>query len=198
MRKVIFMAVALVSSLGACQGQVNRAEEAVNEQQVPSNEDIVKRVEEIYATVFKVYNEEDSLRNLDIQMENDSWASRDKFNKDFCSEEWNALLAKVNEIDSLYHSGELGFWEADYWIMGQDWHNLSISDVQVVSVEENKAVVEFQLHNFDTPQRMRVVMVKENGIWKIDTFIDQSGCDWKQDLQEYVKQEDRSAEAKNN
>ena len=192
------MAVALVLTLGACQGHANRAEAEVNEQQVPSNEDIVKRVEEIYGAVFKVYNEEDSLRNLDIRMENDSWACRDKFNNDFCSEEWNALLAKVDEIDSLYHSGELGFWEADYWIMGQDWHNLSISDVEVVSLEEEKAVVEFQLHNFDSTQPVRVIMVKENGIWKIDTFIDQSGCDWKNDLKEYVQQEERSAETKNN
>ena len=190
MRKILLLALALV--VCGCQGQAVKSEKAVEEAAVNQMSDadaVVQRVQEIYNEVFKVYNEEDSLRNLDIEMENDSWKSRDKFNNDFCSKEWNALLAKVDEIDSLYHSGELGFWEADYWIMGQDWHNLSISDMKVVSVDEEKAVVEFQLHNFDSAQTMRVIMVKENGIWKIDTFIDQSGCDWKQNLQEYVKAE---------
>ena len=200
MRKVILL-MALALAICGCHGQAVKSEKAVEETTVNQMSDadaVAQRVQEIYGAVFKVYNEEDSLRNLDIQMENDSWKSRDKFNNDFCSKEWNTLLAKVDEIDSLYHSGELGFWEADYWIMGQDWHNLSISDVKVVSVDEEKAVVEFQLHNFDSAQAMRVVMVKEDDIWKIDTFIEQSGYDWKQELEEYVKQEDKSAENKNN
>ena len=200
-KKSVFFVMALLLALGACQSREGNNEQVAAEDVVnqASDADVVaSRVQEIYAAVFKVYNEEDSLRNLDIQMENDSWKCRDKFNHDFCSKEWNALLAKVNEIDSLYHSGELGFWEADYWIMGQDWHNLSISDVKVVSVDEKKAVVEFQLHNFDSAQTVRVNMVNEDGIWKIDSFIDQSGCDWKHDLEEYVKQEERSAESKNN
>ena len=55
-------------------------------------------------------------------------------------------------------------------------------------MDEDKAVVEFQLHNSDSTQPVRVIMVKENGIWKIDTFIDQAGTDWKKEMQEIIKE----------
>ena len=110
---------------------------------------VVERVEEIYTTVFNVYNEEDSLRNLDIHMENGVYERRADFEANFCSDEWNTLLKKVNEIDSLYHQNEMGFWDFDYWIMGQDWHKLSISDVKFVERIGSWAEVDLKLHNFD-------------------------------------------------
>ena len=64
---------------------------------------------------------------------------------------------------------------------------MSISDIKVVSMDEDKAVVEFQLHNSDSTQPVRVIMVKENGIWKIDTFIDQANDDWKKEMQRIIK-----------
>ena len=66
-------------------------------------------------------------------------------------------------------------------------------------MDEDKAVVEFQLHNSDSVlpvQPVRLIMVKENGIWKIDTFIDKEGNDCKKEMQEYVKQNNHRA--KNN
>lgn len=179
-------------ALCGCQNQAGNndkaAAESVENQQ--SDADVVaSRVQEIYSAVFKVYNQEDSLRNLDIQMENDSWKSRAKFNSDYCSKGWNALLAKVNEVDSLQHSGEMGFWEADYWIMGQDWHELSISDVEVLTVTPGEASVQFQLHNCGTTKPVALMLVNEDGVWKIDNFLDvDNNMDWKRAMKEYVSQ----------
>ena len=185
--------IVVVIGLYGCQGQAAKSEMAGEETAVNQTSDadaVAQRVQEIYAAVFKVYNEEDSLRNLDIEMEFDSWKSRDKFNNDFCSKEWNALLAKVNEIDSLYHSGEMGFWEADYWIMGQDWHELSISDLEVMAVTPSEAAVQIKLHNCGSVSPIALMLVKEDDIWKIDNFLNvENNMNWKKSMEDYVKEE---------
>ena len=113
---------------------------------------------------------------------------------------------QVIEIHSILNA----FREA----MRKDWHNLSISDEKVVGLdydhakadedsvveisiidekveamdyEYTKAAVKFQLHNSDSTQPVRAIMVKENGIWKIDTFIDEAGKDCKKEMQELCK-----------
>ncbi len=193
MKKLILSLVALVAMLAACQS--NGSQQAAESQKTTVSEqltatEVQNRVRDIYSAVFKVYNEEDSLRNLDIQMENGVFENSDRFNKDYCSKEWNLLLAKVNEIDSLNHEGELGFWEFDYWIMGQDWHNLSISDIEVQNVAENEATVQMKLHNFDSVQTVGLLLVKEDGSWKIDDFKQADGdMDLKRAMQQYIEEE---------
>ena len=156
---------------------------------------VVERVEEIYTTVFNVYNEEDSLRNLDIHMENGVYERRADFEANFCSNEWNTLLKKVNEIDSLYHQNEMGFWDFDYWIMGQDWHKLSISDVKFVERIGSWAEVDLKLHNFDKVTPLCLMMKLEDGTWRIDDFVDlETGAGLKEDMKKYIANE--TAEAK--
>ena len=100
------------------------------------------------------------------------------------------MSRQIREIDSLYHADELGFWEADYWIMGQDWHQLSISDVKVQDVTQSEAHVEFMLHNLGTTKPVALNLVKEDGIWKIDNFRDLgNGMEWKRAMKEYVDHE---------
>ena len=168
--------VVLACALCGCHSQ------AVKNDQVEAQA-VANRVQEIYQAVFKEYNLEDSLRNLGLPTETSVWERRNEFNALYFSKELNEALNKTEEIHSLLN----GWWEADYWIMGQDWHNLSISDIEVVSIDKDKAVVEFQLHNCDSTRPVRVIMVKENGIWKIDTF-DWEGIDFKKDLQEGIKE----------
>ena len=171
MIKKLFFIVAVTTMMCAC-SKANRVEE--NSLDTAS---VVSQVRDIYAAVFKVYNEEDSL-SLVLPIE-----KKERLNTLYCSTEWNEAFNKVEEIHSLLN----GWWEADYWIMGQDWHNLSISDIEVVSIDKDKAVVDYQLHNCGSAQPVRVIMVKENGIWKIDTF-DWEGIDFKKDLQEGIKE----------
>ena len=186
MRAIVNLVLATVAAalLGACSshGTVDNS----NKGSLDTGA-VIQRVEEIYGAVFKVYNEEDSL-SLVLPIE-----KKERLNTLYCSTEWNEAFNKVEEIHSLLN----GWWERDYWIMGDGLGlNLSISDIKVVSMDEDKAAVKFQLHNSDSTQPVRAIMVKENGIWKIDTFIDQDGNDCKKEMQEYVKHNNHRA--KNN
>ncbi len=184
MRNFILM-TAVVALLGACTTHRNVDNSKQNSLDTAA---VIERVEDIYTTVFNVYNEEDSLRNLDILMENGVYERRADFEANYCSGEWNTLLKKVDEIDSLYHQNEMGFWDFDYWIMGQDWHNLSISDVKVTTLTDTEATVELGLHNFDKVVPLCLLMKRENGTWRIDDFVDkESGTGFKQDMQDYIK-----------
>ena len=175
----LILATVAVALLGACSshGSVDNSNKGSLDTAA-----VIQRVEEIYGAVFKVYNEEDSL-SLVLPIE-----KKERLNTLYCSTEWNEAFNKVEEIHSLLN----GWWERDYWIMGDGLGlNLSISDIKVVSMDEDKAVVEFQLHNSDSAlpvQPVRLIMVKENGIWKIDTFIDKAGSDWKKEMQETIKE----------
>ena len=183
----------MVCALCACHSQSENAgtpnvKDSAN--QIADAEAVQHRVQEIYSDVFKEYNLEDSLRNLDMLDGPGASARRGDFNRNYCSREWNDLSRQIREIDSLYHADELGFWEADYWIMGQDWHQLSISDIEVLNVSPTEADVKFMLHNLGEAKPVALILVKEDGIWKIDNFNDLNiDMDWKRAMKEYVGQE---------
>lgn len=183
----------MVCALCACHSQSENAgapnvKDGAN--QIADAEAVQQRVQEIYSDVFKEYNLEDSLRNLDMLDGPGASARRGDFNRNYCSREWNDLSRQIREIDSLYHADELGFWEADYWIMGQDWHQLSISDIEVLNVSPTEADVKFMLHNLGEAKPVALILVKEDGIWKIDNFKDLNvDMDWKRAMKEYVGQE---------
>lgn len=183
----------MVCALCACHSQSENAgtpyvKDSAN--QIADAEAVQQRVQEIYSDVFKEYTLEDSLRNLDMLDGPGASARRGDFNRNYCSREWNDLSRQIREIDSLYHADELGFWEADYWIMGQDWHQLSISDIEVLNVSPTEADVKFMLHNLGEAKPVALILVKEDGIWKIDNFKDMNiDMDWKRAMKEYVGQE---------
>ncbi len=183
----------MVCALCACHSQSENAgtpnlKDSAN--QIADAEAVQQRVQEIYSDVFKEYNLEDSLRNLDMLDGPGASTRRGDFNRNYCSREWNDLSRQIREIDSLYHAGELGFWESDYWIMGQDWHQLSISDIEVLNVSPTEADVKFMLHNLGEAKPVALILVKEDGIWKIDNFKDLNiDMDWKRAMKEYVGQE---------
>lgn len=183
----------MVCALCACHSQNEKAGvPSVNDNanQIADAEAVQQRVQEIYGDVFKEYNLEDSLRNLDVLDGPGASARRGDFNRNYFSREWNDLSRQIHEIDSLYHADELGFWEADYWIMGQDWHQLSISDIEVLDVSLTEASVKFMLHNLGEAKPVALKLVNEDGVWKIDNFQDlNSDMDWKQAMKEYVDQE---------
>lgn len=185
---------AMVLALSACQSRPTQADETVAEANQPTDAEVITaRVQEIYDAVFKEYNLEDSLRNLDRLGDSPgAYAHRNEFIEKFCSSEWGRLVRQINHIDSLYHDGELGFWEADYWIMGQDWHDLSISDVEVLAVTPSEAAVQFKLHNLGSVKPVALLLVKEDATWRIDDFQDVEeapALDWKRAMQEYVTEE---------
>ena len=198
-KSIILLAAVAMVALAACssRGAVASDNKVEETEAVLDSASLESRVQEIYGAVFKVYNEADSLRNLDIDsmMANDVYERRADFEANYCSSEWNRLMKKVNEIDSLYHQNEMGFWDFDYWIMGQDWHNLSVSDVKVVERIGPWATVELKLHNFDNVTPLCLTMKLEDGTWRIDDFVDlETGVGLKEDMKEYIANE--TAEAK--
>lgn len=190
MKNLIYI-IAAALMMGGCNGGVHKHSQPSSEQTLDS---LVQRVEEIYSSVFKAYNAEDSLRRLGQDTVTSIAQNRDRFDAKFCTREWNDLVQSIHVNDSLFHEGEIGFFEADYWIMGQDWDHLSISDVTLDSIGDTPPVVSFVLHNLGTSKSVNVVLLKEEGSWKIDNFIDMDNFfDWKQAMLEYVQ-----AEARNN
>ena len=151
-------------------------------------EALAQRVNEIYTEAFGCYEKMDSLANagVDTLMANGLDAK-------FCTQDWNTLVKRVNDWDNQHNEGMMGFFEADYWIMGQDWQDLSVSDVQVKSISETTAVVELVLHNCGNAQPVRLEMAKEDGVWKIDNFIDVANdVDWKSGMKEYLSESEKS------
>ncbi len=128
--------------------------------------DVKTRVETIYKDVCDAYNSANQMEfGEGMKMLQDK-----KFDEAFCSEAWNKKLAEVVEKDNQ-HPDEMGFFDYDYWVMGQDFENLAVTDVKVVSFENDKAVVSLNLHNMGNTNPIKLKMVYERGDWFIDDFI---------------------------
>lgn len=193
MKKVFIYTLAITAMMVACQpkdGQQNADVQKTTLQEVLDTTELETRVRDIYAAVFHVYNLEDSLRNAEEPVVDGVLDESNDFNGQYCSHEWNKLVKSINENDVLRHEGEQGFWEADYWIMGQDWGELSVSDIKVFLLKGDSAAVEFQLHNLGNMINVVLDMVHEDGEWKIDNFTDiTNGMDWKATMKRYLEDE---------
>ncbi len=143
-----------------------------------NKEYLISRVKQIYKDVFQYYN--DSIDNESIPQNSPD--------ENYCTKGWNTILAKVSEFDQIHNPDDIGFFDADYWVMGNDYMDLSVSDIEVVSFEKDKAKVELNLHNCGSITRVRLDMKFVNGNWFIDNFIDVSNdIDWKKEMEDYVK-----------
>ena len=146
---------------------------------------VVQRVEAIYADVAKVYpSTGDELH--------EGAPFYDLVNLDslYCSADWNDCLRQVGEADQL-SGNEMGFFDADYWIMGQDWNDVHVTDVSATVNDRTHATVTLLLHNCGSTHPLKLLMVKEKGEWLIDDFLEDSGgepTDWKRSMLEYVEQ----------
>ena len=177
MKKIVVLILAAVAVV-ACsnRGQVT---EAVKVQPLDTAA-VVQRVNDIYTGVFDRYRAARTmLRPL----------RRGNFDAAFCSADWNGWLKRVIDYDKANSEGMVGFFEADYWIMGQDWDDLKVSDVQVTEMTDSTASVAFNLHNCGSVTAVRLEMVQEGDEWKIDNFIDATNhVDWKANMKEYLSE----------
>ena len=148
-------------------------------QRFVSPEEVVKRVTAIYDEVLRVYPD-----NHELALSNDSLPIL------FCSQSWNLVTEMVNEMDGLLPGGELGFFESDYWIQGQDWDKLSVSDVKANIVDGDHAEATFALTNAGKTKQMRLAMVYERDNWMIDNFINETdSVDWRKSMERYMEQQ---------
>ena len=136
--------------------------EAASEAPRTKADAIVSRVNDIYTAVAEAYPEI-----------NDITPSSDQLDQQFCTAEWQALVAMINEKDARDVAQE-GFFDADYWIMAQDWGKISISDVKAEVKDDEHATATFTLHNLGNDTKVRIDMRFENGEWLIANFINES------------------------
>lgn len=179
--KLILMAVA-ATWLGACSmgSQVGKVEDHALDTAA-----VVQRVNDIYTDVFQHYE----------LMASPDWNRRLTGIKPpavkFCTRDWNDLVTQVTSFDATnVPDGQMGFFDADYWIMGQDWGDLKVSDVQVKAMTDTTATVELNLHNLGSATTVRLEMLQERDDWRIDNFIDLThDIDWKANMKEYLSGE---------
>ena len=136
-----------------------------------TEEDVVNRVADIYRQVADAYTHD----NPDTR----------RLNSLYCSKEWNRLTLIIDSIDS--NLGEIGFFDADYWVMGQDYEDISADSIRVEKMVADSASVMIRLHNLGNLIPVRLKMVNEQGNWMIDDFIDvKYNYDWKASMMEYI------------
>ena len=178
MKKLILIA-AVAAVMGACTTG-NHVADA--EQQSLDTAGLIERVNNIYQGAFEQYNRMDSLRKAgetSITMAN--------LDSLYCTQDWNEWVKRVNEYDEKNNDGMVGFFEADYWVMGQDWQDLGVTDVAVTAMTDSTATVEFNLHNCGSVTPVRLDMAKVADEWRIDDFVSKDpAVDWKASMKEYL------------
>jgi hypothetical protein len=105
----------------------------------------------------------------------------------YCSKDWNVMLAAIAEADK---DKDMGFFDADYWVMGQDYQDISADNIKVERQTEQEATAMLDLHNCGNVIQVRLSLVLEDGQWMIDNFEDVSnGLDWKLAMKEYLEEQ---------
>jgi hypothetical protein len=175
MKKLVVLILAAVAFV-ACSNK-SQVTDAVKVQPLDTAA-LVQRVNDIYTGVFGRYEQARTMFKP---------LRRGNFDAELCSADWNEWLKRVMDYDKVNSEGMVGFFESDYWIMGQDWEDLSVSDVQVTEMTVKTATVALKLHNCGSITDVRLEMVREGGEWKIDNFIDVTrDMDWKAGMKEYL------------
>lgn len=134
------------------------------------------RVETIFADIANLYN---GAQDEDAQ-------AGEPIARRYCSDEWNALEDEVERVDAK-HPGDLGFWEYDVWVQGQDWDKVLYKNIDVLSLDGNTARVSLVVVNGEE-HPIEVKMVRERNDWYIDDLTDASNPNGVKRAQvEYVK-----------
>lgn len=148
----------------------------------PTEEEVgqyaLETVQEVYEAVGQAYSSED-------------WQTQsNELDKKFCSKDWNATVKAVMEKDNQTPD-EMGFFDADYWVMGQDFSKkIYATDLNLEKLLMDdtpwEAAVTLKLHNFSEIP-VRVNLIYEGGEWKVDDLTDLSNdLDWKKSMKEYL------------
>lgn len=178
MRTIIYWIVmtVAVAVLGACSPRAGV--EGTTDGSLDTGS-VVQRVNDIYTQVFDLYGKVSATSDL---------SSLENIDSLYCSDDWNRWIARVDSLNQL--NGSIDILDVDHWIMGQDWGELSVSDIKVFLLKGDSAAVEFQLHNLGNMINVVLDMVHEDGEWKIDNFTDiTNGMDWKATMKRYLEDE---------
>ncbi len=172
--RLLLPAVILALLTTACEESGKKeSENAVKTDTVaesPTFEEVKKQVNAIYKEVFSLLGT------------NDYYSLESKF----CSNEfWNLLkeCRLLEDEDNLIID-----W--DLFLQAQDWDKPQMVINGIETGEKGAVNVDLTLKDFGEERESRLVMVKEDGEWRIDDFPFQDEKGWvsiKQMLEDYVK-----------
>ncbi len=138
----------------------------------PATEEVVKeRALHIYTQVLATYADEQT-----------DWEKAKKTRETFLSEHMKLLITSCETMQEV--TGELIF-DYDYWINAQDFGDLQLKGVKVLSCTDEKAEVEVCFSNFGEKQVQTLILVyeKEKQNWFIDDFQDRDGTSFRHYLE---------------
>ena len=186
MKKFGITLIGLVIAASSCQAapwdflfNKNKAEVIEQEKSQQPTTDLKGHIQAIYADVRRNYPaDHGGSHKNDVDLD-----------ALYCSADWNRTVESIKEKDAKKHN-EMGFFDADYWIMGQDWGDLTPQNIQVTMQDVSHAVVTFEMDCTGSDMKqVQLDMVYEQGSWRIDNFIDRKhGLDWKQSMREYLSE----------
>jgi len=137
--------------------------------------DVKARVEAIYADVATTYNRCNEQGDMQLLQETN-------FDEKYCSSDWNEAQRQAMAV---YDEDDGPLFDYDYWVSGQDFQNVSASDVKVIKLEADKAVVTLNVHNCGTVTAIRLELVYERNNWFIDNMT--SERDGEIGVKDYLK-----------
>ncbi len=130
---------------------------------VTTTQAVDKRVNEIYANVFAWYARAEKDISVINKMPN--------FDSIYTSADYKEALRKVKARDKQSEAnGEMGFFDHDHWVCGQDFQNLSMKLVKTEATAPSKCTADVDITNCGTTTRVELDLVLENGQWMIDDF----------------------------
>lgn len=176
MNRIILIATFLVATLTACNSGAQNNQQATDD--AATRKAIADRVTDIYTAICKAYPDDHGFGE-DGEFTEFTFQNFDSL---YCTKGWNQLLADIQEIDSR-NPDDIGFFDFDYWIMGQDWGNLHFDNVDVKEVMGDTATVTLNWYNFGNCEQLELTLLREDGEWRIDNLQN-----LRQDMQEYIQQ----------
>ena len=134
------------------------------------SKEVEKRVNEIYNHVFTEY----------VKLWNTYKVPNvDTFDSLYLSKEFNHLHEQIGSIENQIQ--EPIVHDVDYWICAQDWDkDLSFKVLSVEMVNEKKANVSINIHNFGHDSEHKLVLIHERENWYIDDMI--SSGSWREGI----------------
>ncbi len=98
--------------------------------------------------------------------------SLDVFNRRYLTSNYNKMIDSVRAFDLQHCPGEVGFFEYDHWVMGQDFDKPSytLDTVFVSDTLSDWYWATVTIHNFGDI-KVHLLMMQEDGEWKIGDML---------------------------
>lgn len=150
-----------LDSFKATEIPVEQLEDVQQEEEITVDRTaVVKReVQSIYDKVAQEYR----------ACSNNPGGPNQDFYANYCSESYNNLLREAKKYAMA--TGDI-VHDSDPWIAAQDWDSTIAFEVIDAKLTNNdKAIVALRETNFGkTSETLRVVVIREHNVWKIDDF----------------------------